>query len=260
MTVQDFLQAIRAIEAENPRYQLGGDGSNGTCDCIGLIIGAVRRCGLRWPGIHGSNWTARNLTANLSPISGADSLQVGDLVYKTRRPGQKGYDLPSRYDSDPDRLDYYHVGVVRSVSPLRIVNCTTPGIRVDATLSGWSYKGWLTLIDGSPSPAPVEPLPTLRPGDQGETVRMAQQLLMDVGYDLPRYGADGSFGAETERAVRQFQADRGLRVDGVIGPATWTALLNSQNAPLWRVTIQHLSEEAAREIISRYGGTMEQMV
>lgn len=219
MTVSEFLAAIAEIERTDPRYRLGGDGSRGTCDCIGLIIGACRRCGLRWPGIHGTNWTARNVTAGLSPIQGTGSLRVGEMVFKQRVPGQSGYALPGRYAASPDRRDYYHVGVVRSVAPLRIVNCTTPGIRTDTALRNWTYKGWLTLLDDTPS------LPLLRRGDKGESVRRAQQLLMAAGYALPRYGADGNFGAETRTAVRLFQKDHRLQVDGVIGPATWAELM-----------------------------------
>ncbi|MGN1020402.1 MAG: peptidoglycan-binding protein [Aristaeellaceae bacterium] len=219
MTVSEFLAAIAEIERADPRYRLGGDGSRGTCDCIGLIIGACRRCGLRWPGIHGTNWTARNVTAGLSPIKGTGSLQVGDMVFKHRAPGQSRYALPARYASSPDRLDYYHVGVVRSVSPLRIVNCTTPGIRTDTALRNWTYHGRLTLIDDTPSQ------PTLRRGDRNDSVLRMQQLLIAAGYALPKYGADGSFGSETRAAVRQFQKDHGLKVDGIVGPATWAELL-----------------------------------
>lgn len=224
MTVSEFLAAIVAIERTDPRYRLGGDGSNGTCDCIGLIIGACRRCGLRWPGIHGTNWTARNVTADLSPIRGVASLRVGDMVFKRRAPGQSRYALPSRYAGHPDRLDYYHVGVVRSVTPLRIVNCTTPGIRTDTTLRNWTYKGRLTLLDDE-TPDGTASLPLLRQGDKSDHVRHAQQLLMAAGYALPRYGADGHFGNETRAAVKRFQKDHGLQTDGVIGPLTWTELM-----------------------------------
>ncbi|WP_368384674.1 peptidoglycan-binding protein, partial [[Clostridium] scindens] len=46
---------------------------------------------------------------------------------------------------------------------------------------------------------------TIKRGSKGETVKKMQQLLMAVGYGLPKYGADGSFGAESEEALRRFQ-------------------------------------------------------
>ena len=54
--LSDFLTQIAAIAAESPSYRLGGDGSDGTCDCVGLIIGAIRRAGGQWAGTHGSNY------------------------------------------------------------------------------------------------------------------------------------------------------------------------------------------------------------
>lgn len=145
-----FLAAVDAIAAEQPTYRSGGKAEDGTCDCIGLIIGALNRCGVKWPGIHGSNWAARNAMAWLLPVSDAGDLSVGDIVYKARRPGETGYSLPDRYAADPDRCDYYHVGVVRSVSPLRIVHCTSPGgVTTDTKLGRWAYRGGLTLVDRS---------------------------------------------------------------------------------------------------------------
>lgn len=142
-----FLAAVDAIQREAPTYRLGGKAEDGTCDCIGLIIGALNRCGAKWPGIHGSNWAARNAMAWLLPVSDASDLTVGDIVYKARRPGETGYILPERYAADPDRSDYYHVGVVRSVSPLRIIHCTSPGgVTTDTKLGKWAYRGGLSLI------------------------------------------------------------------------------------------------------------------
>lgn len=149
-TLNAFLAAIDVIQAEQPTYRSGGKAADGTCDCIGLIIGALNRCGVKWPGIHGSNWAARNAMAWMLPVSDASDLAMGDIVYKARRPGETGYSLPERYADDPDRSDYYHVGVVRSVSPLRIVHCTSPGgVLTDTKLGKWAYRGGLTLVDRS---------------------------------------------------------------------------------------------------------------
>jgi murein L,D-transpeptidase YcbB/YkuD len=46
--------------------------------------------------------------------------------------------------------------------------------------------------------------------------------LYRLGYDP---GAqDGVFGRRTESAVKQFQGDKGLAADGIVGPQTWAAL------------------------------------
>jgi N-acetylmuramoyl-L-alanine amidase len=66
----------------------------------------------------------------------------------------------------------------------------------------------------------------LRPGSSGEAVRDLQQRLGAQGHDVPAEEA-GRFGDGTARAVTAFQERRGLRVDGVCGPETWAALVES---------------------------------
>lgn len=50
----------------------------------------------------------------------------------------------------------------------------------------------------------------LKKGSKGVAVKVLQTALMSLGYNLPKYGADGSFGDETEKAVNAFQADHSL--------------------------------------------------
>lgn len=50
VTTESFLRGVDAIAGGKPTYRLGHDGSDGTCDCIGLIIGAIRRAGGTWDG------------------------------------------------------------------------------------------------------------------------------------------------------------------------------------------------------------------
>ena len=151
--LSSFLEKIREIAAENPKYRSGGSGKDGTCDCIGLIIGAIRRAGGNWPGIHGSNYSARYETRNLEKITNQNALRVGELVYKHRSPGEAGYDLPARCRTHPDRNDYYHVGVGNSVSPLRILHMTTPSIQTDTKLGKWSHHGWCSRVTDRPEGA-----------------------------------------------------------------------------------------------------------
>ena len=147
MTAQTFLEKVAEIADASPVYRLGGDGSDGTCDCIGLVIGAIRRAGGSWTGTHGSNYTARYEMRELLPVTDAGELCLGDVVYKARTPGQAGYDLPERYGADPDNRDYYHIGVVTAVEPLEITHCTGPGIVRDTKLGKWTYRGRLKKVD-----------------------------------------------------------------------------------------------------------------
>ena len=146
ITRERFLEKVEEIAQSNPSYKEGRDGSDGTCDCIGLIIGAIRRAGGAWNGIHGSNYAARYEMRELLPVMDAGELCLGDVVYKARTPGQAGYALPERYKNDPDQRDYYHVGVVTATSPLEITHCTGPGIVRDTKLGKWTYRGRLEKV------------------------------------------------------------------------------------------------------------------
>ena len=64
----------------------------------------------------------------------------------------------------------------------------------------------------------------LRNGSEGDDVKELQSLLIQLNYDLGKWGADGDFGDATEIAVREFQAKMNLEVDGEVGPKTIAAL------------------------------------
>ena len=74
-----FLAGIRAIrELDLPCL---GAPVDGTCDCIGLIIGAIRRAGGSWTGTHGSNYAARSEMTGLRRITkSASGLSAGEAV------------------------------------------------------------------------------------------------------------------------------------------------------------------------------------
>jgi hypothetical protein len=71
--------------------------------------------------------------------------------------------------------------------------------------------------------------PLLMKGSKGDDVKKLQEDLIALGFQLPKYGADGIFGDETEKAVKNFQYTWGLAVDGIVGPETRTALDKALN-------------------------------
>lgn len=92
---------------------------------------------------------------------------------------------------------------------------------------------------------------TLRKGAKGTAVTEAQGLLNKHGADL---AVDGSFGEATLSAVKAFQREKGLTADGVIGSATWIALLEDPDVnpdPEWddltvEQKLDNLNERLAR--------------
>lgn len=116
---------------------------------------------------------------------------------------------------------------------------------------GWSHYAMPAGLYGD---APIT-MPTLRKGSKGEYVTLMQTKLIQQGYSLEPYGADGSFGNTTLKALKQFQADHGLAQDGVCGKNSWNALLSGETT-YYTVTIKHVAKSVADNIVKTYGGTM----
>ena len=71
-------------------------------------------------------------------------------------------------------------------------------------------------------------LNVLQKGSKGEQVKALQRLLYAMGYSLgSKNPFDGNFGSKTDGAVRAYQKDNGLTVDGIVGAKTWNSLLGT---------------------------------
>lgn len=64
----------------------------------------------------------------------------------------------------------------------------------------------------------------LKKGMQGDEVKQLQTWLEQLGYDFDNFGLDGKFGSETEKALKSFQKDSGIKEDGIFGKQSWDAL------------------------------------
>lgn len=86
----------------------------------------------------------------------------------------------------------------------------------------------------APVPVPQKPQPPvnnypaypmlLKKGMRNVFVRQFQAKLRDRGWNI---SVDGDFGPKTEQIVKQFQKEKKLGVDGLVGPATWRSIFNS---------------------------------
>ena len=75
-----------------------------------------------------------------------------------------------------------------------------------------------------PDPTPGRILRLSSPYMQGGDVRRVQMKLKEGNYLTNDNDVDGVYGPNTEAAVRQFQTDQGLTVDGIVGPETYEKL------------------------------------
>ena len=111
---------------------------------------------------------------------------------------------------------------------------------------------------------------TIRTGSRGDDVRYCQEVLLKIGYDVGKSGADGIFGTATLAAVKKFQGDysivhpdKALKVDGVVGPMSWQALEDAAGGTepgsgLYTVTIKHLDLTQAMALCNAYPGATKE--
>lgn len=162
-TREKFVDRCMDIVNAKPKYELGCSDLK-KCDCIGMPKYSLRKNGVTLT-TTGTNWTMRNQVQNVRKITGVSVLRIGDLVFKSREPGQEGYNLPAKYRKggsayNGDLNDYCHVGVVKSVSPLRIIHMTGPTAKTDTTIGKWKWAADLKpayISDGGSSNPATEP-------------------------------------------------------------------------------------------------------
>ena len=118
----------------------------------------------------------------------------------------------------------------------------------------WTHWAVPACIEGTiPDPQPTpETKPTLKRGSKGAYVTLAQTELINKGYSCGSWGADGDFGKATEAAVKAFQQDHGLKVDGIIGAETWAALDSADPAKYYTVMVPNLTNAQADALIKQY--------
>lgn len=168
MTAEQLIAAFQGYLAAGDGYIPGTAGEMWTQakqDKMAAKNAMVQRYGSRWIGhrvedcsgafvraykahcltiYHGSNAIARKFTVELLPVSAA---APGMAAFKVRKPGEKGYALPTAYRKSPDLNDYYHIGLV-DADGQHVINAqsTQTGVVRSRLSDGWDYVGWLKEI------------------------------------------------------------------------------------------------------------------
>ena len=182
---EKYVEGVNSIYVEKPDYELGHDGSDGSCDCIGMCRGGLIRAGAtNVTGMRGTNQAARHTIENLQKLQKQDQLLVGDVVLKTRSADDPNMPLPAKYrkgGSDYSEkwgeTNFTHIGTVTKTEPFEITHMTSPTAKKDKSTKGWSYFGELPWVDykAAPEPPPEpepEPQKAIVTAESGSTVKM----------------------------------------------------------------------------------------
>lgn len=213
-------------------------------DCSGVWMLAMKELGSYM--YHGSNTMWNSYTVAKGRLS------------KGKRTDGKELKPGSAIFTGVNDGDHNHVGIYIGDGKVLEAGGTQKGVIITAiTLSKWTCWGEMKYVayEGDTDSKPATTTPTLRKGCKGEYVSLLQTKLIMLGYDLGSYGADGSFGAKTQEAVKKFQADNSLKADGIVGPLTWAALDKGPSAEVfYTVKIPHLHKSDADAIAAKYSG------
>lgn len=100
----------------------------------------------------------------------------------------------------------------------------TSGHTVVVLSNGPKYEGTVHPVDYTIGDR------VLKYGCEGNDVKIMQEQLLKLGFDLGKWGCDGDFGDATELAVKAFQKKANIDVDGECGPETLKALQKAISA------------------------------
>ena len=139
--------------------------------------------------------------------------------------------------------EYSHTGIVETVNGITIT--TIEGNTSDMvgrrtyqtnspTIAGYGRPKWELVenVNSSTLPSTSSSETTesesyhelLNQGSTGASVMELQKKLIELGFSVGPDGADGDFGVNTYYAVRRFQIENDLEIDGIVGNETWNAI------------------------------------
>ena len=148
----------------------------------------------------------------------------GRVARRVRRPSQVRYVIRPNWKAAP--ASAASKGTAKPVSKPAAKPAAKPAcVKAPAfPLPAGYYSGPVQSVSGRGRNSRV-------PGDviqvngrwRSKGLAVWQARMQARGWNIGKDGADGRYGNDTERVVRQFQKNKGLAVDGKIGPATWRA-------------------------------------
>ena len=141
-----------------------------------------------------------------------ESFRTGNMVDNLLKTGMFAELKGSKYTNQSNFLGRGDILITR-----------TAGHTVVVLDDGPKYEGAVDM----PVKEPALGDRLLKHGAEGADVQLMQAYLIQLGYNLGKWGADGDYGDATELAVMRFQQDAGIEADGDYGPVTHAALMKA---------------------------------
>ena len=251
-----YVEGVNSIYVEQPAYELGHDGSDGKCDCIGMGRGALIREGATdVKGMNGTNYAARHTIQGLQKLKKEDQLQLGDVVFKVRDKDDKSMPLPdqyrkgsSDYSSTWGETNFTHYGTVTSINPLIITHMTSPTAKQDTSIKNWTYFGKLPWVKAVEMTDQVADWARVW-AESGKTVKMRAKpsALCRLYWEVP-------IGSEVV-LVEPGATWSGIIWAGQSGYMMTKFLRTDNTEPLYTVIVKGLKREQAEDLTGLYPGS-----
>ena len=248
-TVQDRInKAISWMEdtARDDRHGYCQDhrwGTDGDYDCSSAVITAWEQAGVP------VKTKGATYTGNMLSVFRANGFQdVTALVNRSTGAGLARGDVLLNTAHHTAMYCGNGKEVEASINEKGTAHGGKPGDQTGREFLIRSYRNYpwtnvLRYTGGNSTPVTVKNY--LEMGDSGSAVKIMQLMLIECGYSCGSYGADGEFGSGTDAALRRFQKDKSLVVDGQYGPvskAKLTALHNTKTTS-GKKTVDELAKE-----------------
>lgn len=202
--VEEFINKVCSKIRDNRYYYSMNRENEFAVDCSWLLITSLKEIGV---DVHGATYTG-----NMEKLTGAGFKRI---IIKPGIAFQRG-DILVKHISGSNGHTVLYLGNNQIAEACNKKN----GLRITTYYpNGYQY---ILRFDSKEAAPTIKTPETIRKGSKNINVGFLQLFLNT--YEINRLKIDCDFGGKTEEAVKNFQLNKGLEVDGIVGVKTWTKI------------------------------------
>lgn len=202
--VEEFINKVCSKIRDNRYYYSMNRENEFAVDCSWLLITSLKEVGV---DVHGATYTG-----NMEKLTGAGFKRI---IIKPGVAFQRG-DILVKHISGSNGHTVLYLGNNQIAEACNKKN----GLRITTYYpNGYQY---ILRFDSKEAAPAIKTPETIRKGSKNINVGFLQLFLNT--YEVNRLKIDCDFGGKTEEAVKNFQLNKGLEVDGIVGVKTWSKI------------------------------------